>query len=52
MFGDEFRRHAGASCPLPRELPFHKIVDWDADTGRFVYDQTYADKLPDWTYSA
>jgi NADH:ubiquinone oxidoreductase subunit F (NADH-binding) len=48
-FGDEFRRHIGRSCPLPRELPFHKIVDWDAAAGRFAYDLAYPDKQPDWT---
>ncbi len=50
VFGDEFARHIGASCPLPRELPFHKIVDWDATAGRFAYDLAYAKKQPDWTY--
>ena len=49
-FGDEFASHVGRSCPLPRELPFHKLVDWDAATGRFAYDLAYADKQPDWTY--
>jgi len=48
-FADEFASHAGTSCPLPRELPFHKIVDWDAAAGRFAYDQAYANKQPDWT---
>jgi NADH:ubiquinone oxidoreductase subunit F (NADH-binding) len=51
-FGDEFRRHVGRSCPLPRELPFHKVVDWDAAAGRFAYDLAYASKQPDWTYSS
>jgi hypothetical protein len=32
-----------------RELPFHKIVDWDATAGRFAYDPTYDQKQPDWT---
>jgi len=49
-FGDEFRRHLGASCPLPRQLPFHKLVDWDATAGRFSYDLAYAQKQPDWSY--
>jgi NADH-quinone oxidoreductase subunit F len=48
-FADEFASHAGRSCPLPRELPFHKIVDWDAAAGRFAYDLAYASKQPDWT---
>ncbi len=51
VFGDEFRAHLGTSCPLPRDLNFHKIVDWDAATNRFRYDLTYAGKQPDWTSS-
>ena len=49
-FQAEFGSHVGRSCPLPRELPFHKLVDWDATAGRFAYDLAYADKQPDWTY--
>jgi NADH-quinone oxidoreductase subunit F len=49
VFADEFRAHLGLSCPLPRELPFHKIVEWDRTADRFVYDLSYADKQPDWT---
>ncbi|HEX6673723.1 MAG TPA: NADH-ubiquinone oxidoreductase-F iron-sulfur binding region domain-containing protein [Actinomycetes bacterium] len=52
VFGDEFRGHVGRSCPLPRELPFHKIVDWDATAGRFAYDLAFAQRQPDWTYSS
>jgi NADH-quinone oxidoreductase subunit F len=48
-FGDEFASHVGTPCPLPRELPFHKVVDWDAEAGRFAYDLSYAHKQPDWT---
>jgi NADH-quinone oxidoreductase subunit F len=48
-FGEEFASHVGSSCPLPRELPFHKLVDWDAAAGRFTYDLAYADKQSDWT---
>ena len=51
VFADEFRGHVGGSCPLPRELVFHKIVDLDPVSGRFVYDETYASKSPDWTYA-
>jgi NADH-quinone oxidoreductase subunit F len=50
VFAEEFRNHVGGGCPLPRELPFHKIVDWDAAAGRFVYDESYASKRSDWTY--
>jgi NADH:ubiquinone oxidoreductase subunit F (NADH-binding) len=49
VFGEEFARHVGSACPLPRELPFHKIVDFDPDAGRFVYDPDYASRRPDWT---
>jgi NADH:ubiquinone oxidoreductase subunit F (NADH-binding) len=52
VFGDEFAGHVGRSCPRPRELPLHKIVDWDAPGGRFAYDLAYAGKQPDWTYSS
>jgi NADH-quinone oxidoreductase subunit F len=48
-FGEEFASHVGSSCPLPRELPFHKLLDWDAAAGRFAYDLAYADKQSDWT---
>jgi NADH-quinone oxidoreductase subunit F len=48
-FREEFGSHVGRSCPLPRELPFHKLVDWDATAGRFAYDLAYADRQPDWT---
>jgi hypothetical protein len=52
VFADEFRGHVGASCPSPRELPFHKIVDWDPKARRFTYDHAYARKQPDWTYAS
>lgn len=50
VFGDEFLAHLGTTCPLPRDLTFHKIVDWDAETSRFRYDLAYAGKQADWTY--
>jgi NADH-quinone oxidoreductase subunit F len=50
VFADEFRGHIGHVCPLPRELTFHKIIDWEGATQRFVYDQNYERKQPDWTY--
>ena len=52
VFADEFRGHIGHVCPLPRELTFHKIIDWDGATERFVYDQNYEWKQPDWTYGS
>jgi NADH:ubiquinone oxidoreductase subunit F (NADH-binding) len=51
VFADEFREHVGGPCPRPRELPFHKIVDWDAGEERFVYDADYERKQPDWTFA-
>jgi NADH-quinone oxidoreductase subunit F len=52
VFGEEFRAHVGGACQLPRSLPFHKIVDWDADAGRFAYDEGYASRRADWTTGA
>jgi NADH-quinone oxidoreductase subunit F len=49
-FREELGRHVGRSCPLPRQLPLHKLVDWDAAAGRFAYDLAYAGRQPDWTY--
>jgi NADH:ubiquinone oxidoreductase subunit F (NADH-binding) len=49
-FGDEFRAHLGRPCPRPRELPFPKIVDFDEEAGRFIYDDRYRLKRPDWTF--
>jgi NADH-quinone oxidoreductase subunit F len=52
VFAHEFSNHIGHVCPLPRELTFHKIIDWDGATERFVYDQNYEWKQPDWTYGS
>jgi NADH-quinone oxidoreductase subunit F len=52
VFAHEFRGHIDQACPLPRPLTFHKIVDWDAATERFVYDETYERRQPDWTYAS
>jgi NADH-quinone oxidoreductase subunit F len=50
VFADELLAHIGNPCPLPRDLPFHKIVGWEPTINRFRYDPTYADKQPDWTF--
>jgi NADH-quinone oxidoreductase subunit F len=50
-FGDEFTAHLGNPCPLPRELPVPKFTDFDEASGRFVYDERYRLKRPDWTYA-
>jgi NADH-quinone oxidoreductase subunit F len=52
VFAEEFRNHVGGACPLPRELAFHLISDWDAEAGRFRYDDAYANKRSDWTFDA
>ncbi|MEO8293231.1 MAG: NADH-ubiquinone oxidoreductase-F iron-sulfur binding region domain-containing protein [Actinomycetota bacterium] len=49
-FGTEFREHLGRACPRPRPLPFPKIVDLDQGAHRFLYDDRYLLKRPDWTY--
>jgi NADH:ubiquinone oxidoreductase subunit F (NADH-binding) len=51
-FGDEFTAHLGRPCPLPRDLPVPKIVDFDEATGRFSYDERYRLKRLDWTYAS
>jgi hypothetical protein len=57
--GSRQRRRLGLCSQVParlgipaRELPFHKLVDWDAAAGRFAYDLAYAHKQPDWTYAS
>lgn len=52
VFGDDFGSHSGGGCPFARDLRFHKIVDWDTPSGRFLYDEAYAGKQPDWTFSS
>jgi NADH-quinone oxidoreductase subunit F len=50
-FQDEFTRHRGNSCTNQRGLVLPKLVELDPGSGRFVYDEEYAAKRPDWTYS-
>jgi NADH-quinone oxidoreductase subunit F len=52
VFADELLAHVGIPCPLPLNLPFHKIVAWEPTINRFRYDPTYADKQPDWTFGS
>ena len=49
-FDEEFREHLERACPRPRPLPFAKFLDYDEVAGRFVYDERYRDKGPDWMY--
>jgi len=51
LFEEEFVAHLGRPCPLPRELPLPKLTDIDDRTGRFVYDDRYHLKRPNWTYA-
>jgi NADH-quinone oxidoreductase subunit F len=51
QFIGEFAAHIDSGCRLPREIPLPKLVDFDEATGRFVYDQRYPLKQPDWTYA-
>jgi NADH-quinone oxidoreductase subunit F len=50
-FADEFEAHLERRCPHPRNLPVPKIADFDEATSRFVYDERYRLKRPDWTYA-
>ena len=50
VFRQEFQNHVDGVCPFPRELAFHKIVDWDPAANRFRYDGDVVSKRPDWTY--
>jgi NADH-quinone oxidoreductase subunit F len=51
-FEDEIARHRGNPCTGQRGLLLPKLVELDPTSGRFVYDEEYADKKPDWTYDA
>jgi NADH-quinone oxidoreductase subunit F len=51
LFWPEFLEHGSGPCPRPRELRFPKLVDYDEEAGRFLYDERYARKRPDWTYA-
>ena len=51
QFIGEFAAHIDSGCPLPREIPLPKLIDFDEAIGRFVYDKRYPLKRPDWTYA-
>ncbi|HEX6332443.1 MAG TPA: NADH-ubiquinone oxidoreductase-F iron-sulfur binding region domain-containing protein [Actinomycetota bacterium] len=48
-FREEFEAHLGRSCPHERRIVFPKLVDLDEQAGRFVYDETYGSRQPDWS---
>lgn len=47
-FAEEFAAHVGAECPRPRALGFPKLVDYDEEAGKFLYDRHYESTTPDW----
>jgi NADH:ubiquinone oxidoreductase subunit F (NADH-binding) len=47
-FADEFAAHVGADCPRPRVLGFPKLVDYDEEAGKFLYDRNYESVSSDW----
>jgi NADH-quinone oxidoreductase subunit F len=49
-FGNEFREHLGRACPRERPIALPKLLDFDGNTGRFLYDDRYRLKRPDWSY--
>jgi NADH-quinone oxidoreductase subunit F len=51
-FEDEISQHRGNVCTNRRGLVLPKVIDLDAGSSRFLYDEGYANKQPDWTYSA
>jgi NADH:ubiquinone oxidoreductase subunit F (NADH-binding) len=50
-FPDEFRARLGRACPLPRDLPVPKFVDFDEESGTFGYGEHYRLKQPDWSFA-
>ncbi len=48
-FPDDFAAHLEGRCDKRHDLPLPKMVDYDG-AGRFLYDEHYVHKQPDWTY--
>jgi hypothetical protein len=48
-FASEFAHHSSSDCPRPRDLEFPKIVDYDDEAGKFLYDRLYETTSPQWT---
>ena len=49
-FAEEFEQHIElGKCMRPRELPIPKLID--LSNGVSLYDESYARKQPDWTYT-
>jgi NADH-quinone oxidoreductase subunit F len=52
VFDAEFRKHLRQPCPTPRDLPLPKLADFNEEAGRFVHDNQYRHKRPDWTFES
>jgi hypothetical protein len=48
-FEEEMARHRGKVCASSRGLVLPKVIDLDPGSGRFLYDEGYSAKRPDWT---
>ncbi len=48
-FAQEFSAHSKGPCPLPREIVLPKLVDYDEEAGKFLYDHRYASTPHQWT---
>jgi NADH:ubiquinone oxidoreductase subunit F (NADH-binding) len=49
QYREEFEAHVGRPCPSERRIAFPKLVDLDEQAGRFIYDETYGSRQPDWS---
>ncbi len=48
-FARELASHVSGTCPSPRPIAFPKLVDYDEEAGRFLYDKLYETTSPQWT---
>ncbi len=48
-FAQEFGSHTSGRCPLPRSIALPKLVDYDEEAGKFLYDQRYESTPHQWT---
>jgi len=49
MFADDFAAHVSGGCPSDRKIVLPKLIDFDEDAGRFLYDKHYETTSPQWT---
>lgn len=50
-FPEDIERHLDGSCERRHDLPVPKILGFDDDSGRFLFDERQELKRPDWTYA-